>query len=246
MGVFDFVRHGTEEMQLRRASRDPVSLHPETSLPLFGQLVVEPGDAAVFANEKRALGIVGPGRHVLHPSKLPFLEGFADAHGRLPLSLLFVRLTPIEDARFSGKLDPMADPTALTSVAPLLDGALSVQVVDPIAFVEEHLNGTDKPILARRGVIATLERVRFAIEGRRVAVFGGKQLPQRVETAHPETARTGGTMACRACGEEGEAGRFCASCGALVTDRDQCIACRAELHPGARFCESCGVRVAKT
>jgi hypothetical protein len=248
MGVFDFVKSGTGEMQLARprGPREPIALHPEASLPLFGQLVVEAGDAAVFANDKRVLGIVGPGRHVVHPSKLPFLEGFADASGRLAVQLLFVRLTPVEGTRFSGKLDPLPDPASLAAVSPLVDGVLSVQVIDPVAYVEEHLAGTTKPLLARKGIVATLEKVRFALDGRRITVFGGRELPQRVETAHARPSRTGGTMACRSCGEEGEIGSFCAACGSLVTDQDQCIECRAELQPGARFCESCGVKVTRS
>lgn len=270
MGVFDFVKHGTEEMQLARpaASREPLVVHPERSLPLFGQLVVEEGDAAVFAtpashpqhaNPQRVIGIVGAGRHVLHPSKLPFLENLEDdAHpGRIAVQLVFLRLAPIDGSPFSAKLDPLADPASLAAVSPLLDGVLSVQVVDPVVFVEEHLSGTDKPILGRKGIIVTLDRVRFALEGRRIAVFGGKGLPQRIEASveaprpsRPSRPSSVGSaitsLACRACGEVGELGKFCATCGALVTDRDQCVACRAELRPNARFCQSCGVRAAVT
>jgi hypothetical protein len=249
MGIFDFVKHGTEEMRITRphGSREPLLIHGESSIPLFAQLVVEPEDAVVFANEGRALGVVGPGRHVLHPSKLPFLEGFADAAGRLPLQLVFVRLSPIENARFTAKLDPLSDPCSLAAVSPLLDGVLTVQVVDPVALVEQHLSGgADKPILARRGIIATLDSVRLALDGRRVAVFAGKDLPQRVEARAVRSSQHGGAMACKKCGELGEEGKFCAACGALVTDLDQCVECRAELRPGARFCEACGVRVSAT
>ena len=247
MGVFDFVKHGTEEMQLVRpsGSREPLVVHPVRSLPLFGQLVVAEGEAAVFASlgeQQRVLGIVGPGRHVLHPSKLPFLEGLADETGRIPVQLVFLRLTPLDGAPFSAKLDPLADPASLAAVSPLLDGVLSVQVIDPVLFVEEHLRGGDKPILARKGIVVTLDRVRLALDGRRIAVFGGKELPQRVSASVARASHPSGTMRYRGCGEEGELGKFCATCGALVTDQEQCVACRAELRAGARFCESCGVR----
>ncbi len=245
MGVFDFVRHGTSEMRLERGSRDVVAVHPENTLPLWGQLVVDQDDAAVFVNDGRALGIVGPGRHAVHPSKLPFLEGFVDAAGRLAVRLVFVRLAPIERAKISGVLDPITDPSSLASPTPLLEGELSVQVIDPVAFVEEHLaGGAARPILARRGVIATIDGVRLALDGRRIAVFAGDRFRHRSEPRSSRASTSGVTMACRSCGEMGEAGKFCAACGALVTDHEQCVACRAELREGARFCESCGARVA--
>jgi hypothetical protein len=129
-------------------------------------------------------------------------------------------------------------------VTPLFDGELSVQVIDPIAFVEEHLaGGAERPILARRGVIATIDGVRLALEGRRVVVFAGDKFRRTTEPRSMRASTSGAPMACRACGEMGEAGKFCAACGALVTDREQCVACRAELPDGARFCESCGARV---
>lgn len=249
MGVFDFVKHGTGEMQISRpqGARDPILLHVEPSFPLFGQLVVDAEDAAVFASERRVIGIVGPGRHVLHPSKLPFLEGLADERGRVPVQLVFVRLAPIEEARFTAKLDPLADPASLGAVSPLLDGALAVQVIDPVALVEEHLaGGQSKPILARRGIVVTLDRVRLALDGRRVAVFAGAELPRRPEHKPARSSQTGGTMACKRCSELGEIGKFCAACGTLVTDQEQCVECRAELRPGSRFCEACGVRVSAT
>lgn len=249
MGIFDFVKHGTEEMRIGRpeGSRDPIVVHRETSLPLFAQLAVDAEDAVVFASSGRALGVVGPGRHVVHPSKLPFLEGLVDDAGRLPVQVVFVRLSPIEGVRFTAKLDPLSDPCSLAAVSPLLDGVLTVQVIDPVALVEQHLAGADaRPMLARRGIVATLDSVRLALEGRRVAVFAGKDLPPRVEARAHRSTQHGGTMPCKQCGEPSEIGKFCAACGALVTDLDQCVECRAELRAGARFCEACGVRVSAT
>jgi len=244
MGVFDFVRHGTSEMRLARGSREPVFVHPELTLPLWGQLVVDDDDAAVFVNEGRVLGLVGPGRHVVHPSKLAFLEGFPDQSGRVPVRLVFVRLEPIKRARFTGELDAIADPATLGSVTPLVEGELTVQIVDPIAFVEDHFaGGEQKPILARRGTVAAMDGMRLTTNGRRVVVTPGDRLPRRTE---PRSVRPSGVpMACRECGEPGELGAFCAGCGALVTDRAECVACRAELREGARFCAACGIRVAR-
>ena len=244
MGVFDFVKHGTSEMRLERGSRAPVFVHPESTLPLWGQLVVEDDDAAVLVSGARALGIVGPGRLSVHASKLHFLVGLAYTGCRLAVQLVFVRLTPIGRMRVAGTLDPIADPGSLGAVTPLVEGELTVQVIDPIAFVEEHLaGGAARPILARRGVIATLDGARLNLEGRRIALFTGDKFRRPTEPRSSRPSGSGLAMACRACGEIGEAGKFCAACGTLVTDQEQCVACRSELRPGARFCESCGIRV---
>lgn len=247
MGVFDFVKQGTEEMRLARpaSSHAPVCVHAEASLPVWAQLDVAPDEVAVFLRGGRGVGLVGPGRHTVHASKLAFLEGIEPEHGRFPLSLAFVSLTPLARASFAAMLDPIADPSVLVAVRPLLDGDLSVQVTDPIAFVEEHLSGGEhKPLLARRGIIATIDGVRFTLEGRRVPVFAGHAFARRNEHRPSQPPAGAHALACRACGLLGELGKFCASCGALVTEREQCLSCRADLPENARFCLACGARKA--
>ncbi|MBI2389955.1 MAG: hypothetical protein HYV09_10225 [Deltaproteobacteria bacterium] len=249
MGVFDFVKHGTEEMRLARpkGSRDPVAVHDEPTLPVWGLLDVGGDEVAAFARDGKVIGLVGPGRHTVHASKLAFLEGVADDKGRLPVQLVFVRLTPIDGVPFSAMLDPLADPCALDAVRPLIDGELTVQVVDPIAFVEDHLAAsTAGPLLARRGVVATLDGVRLSLEGRTVPVFAGARLARRAEPRRDAGTEQGRPLACRACGEPGEAGRFCAACGALISVHRQCVSCRAELDAAARFCLACGTRVTQS
>jgi len=263
VGVFDFVKLGTEEMRLARPSgtHEPVVLLGESSLPVWGLLDVEPNEVAAFVRDGKVIGLVGPGRHSVHASKLAFLEGIADDKGRLPLSLAFVRLSPLEHVPFSAVLDrlegrkcrratctpadPLVDPGALDAVRPLVDGDLTVQVIDPVAFVEEHLEGANKPLLARRGIVVTIDGVRLALEGRRVPVYAGASLSRRNERRVTAVAESGRALACKGCGEMGEAGRFCAGCGSLLTEHEQCVACRAELASGARFCLACGARVAR-
>lgn len=245
MGVFDFVKEGTGEMRLSRPSgaHEPLFVHPEPTVPAWALLDVAEDEVAVFAREGRVLGLVGPGRHTVHADKLAFLEGIEPVEGRLALTLVFVSLTPMRSAPFTAMLDPLADPWVLDAVRPLVDGELSVHVIDPIAFVEEHLSGNAKrPLLARRGVVATLEGARFTLEGRGIPLFAGQSFARKPELRAHRPERTGAILPCRACGRPGEIGTFCASCGELVAEHDTCSSCRAELPPHARFCLACGAR----
>lgn len=247
MGIFDFVKQGTADMRLARpgAARGVVHLHDEQELPLYGQLEVSRLDAAVFVHAGRAIGIVGPGRHTLHASKLAFLEGIEPREGRLPVRVAFVRLAPVDRARFSARLDD--DPTDLDARGgdpPALAGELTVQVVDPMAFVDEWLRVGERPLLSCAGVAASVDDVQLVVEGARTELFAGSGLQGRPQprSVAPPSMRAA-TVVCHGCGTPGEAGTFCETCGALLGDIERCISCRAVLEPNARFCASCGARV---
>ncbi len=241
MGVFDFVKEGAREMRVARGSDGPVSVHVEDSLPLYGELDVERDDCAVFVRDARAIGILGPGRHALHISNIPFLalaHDVGEREGRIRARVVFVRLTPIVAQPFSGKLEEIIDP--LTHVPPSLEGTLTVQIVDPAEFVEDHLRSPKRPLFARPGVAVSVDalRLRQGDHVGRVATHAFV-LPAREPEANEER---GAAIDCRACGTRGEIGAFCEGCGTLLSARARCVACRAPLEPNARFCAGCGVR----
>src|SRR4051794_653821 len=155
MGIYDFVRRSAAEMRLARPPGSPPTyVHPGDSLPVYGQLDVGRDDCVVFVqgtdDETKALGVVGPGRHTLHASKLAFLDGVPESSpGRLDISVVFVRLIPVENAKFFSGLP----------IEATLDGALSVLVVDPAAYVEDRLQNPQKPLLACAGVAASIDSV---------------------------------------------------------------------------------------
>lgn len=243
MGIFDFVRQGTADALVARpsSSRGPIHVHEGGPLPLYGQLEVGADECAVFVRDGRAIGIVGPGHHGLAPAKLPFLEGAVDAAGAagtIDARLVFVRLVPIERASVRAVVEQL-EPASF-------DGALRIEVVDPAALVEDWLVAPERPLIARPGVVASLDGARLVVEGRRIAVFAGARLPTHASVAPAPRASESATparCACRACGTEGDVGSFCEGCGALVDALARCVSCRAELRAGARFCAACGVRV---
>ncbi|MGZ3420015.1 MAG: hypothetical protein ACXVEE_19215, partial [Polyangiales bacterium] len=215
----------------------PTYVHPGASLPIYGQLDVGRDDCVVFVQsadvEAKALGVVGPGRHTLHASKLPFLEGVPEASpGRLEISVVFVRLVPVENAKFFSGLP----------IEATLDGALSVLVVDPAAYVEDRLQNPQKPLLACAGVAASIDAVFVDAGGVRSEVYAGTRMRERAEPRSVAPPPKGEELVCAACGMHGESGTFCEGCGALLGTR-RCVTCRAQLEEGARFCLSCGARV---
>ncbi len=240
MGIFDFVKQGTADALLARpsSSRDPIHAHAGAKLPLYGQLEVAADECAVFVREGRAIGLVGPGHHGIHPSKLPFLEGSIDPSGTVDARVVFVRFVLVERAAFRA---PVGEGDAR------FEGALRVEVVDPAALVEDWLARPDASTFARPGVVASLDGARVIVDERRVVVFAGPRLQPRASTSPAQPSTSGAELAaktaCRACGTEGDVGSFCEGCGALVDARERCVACRTELRAGARFCAGCGVRV---
>lgn len=237
MGIYDFVRRSAAEMRLSRpAGSPPTYVHPAASLPVYGQLDVGRDDCVVFVqgtdDETKALGVVGPGRHTLHASKLAFLDGVPESSpGRLDISVVFVRLAPVENAKFFSGLP----------IEATLDGALSVLVLDPAAYVEDRLQNPQKPLLACAGVAASIDAVFVDAGGVRSEVYAGTRMRERAEPRSVAPPPKGEEVVCGNCGKQGESGRFCEGCGTLLGAR-RCVACRAALEAGARFCLSCGAR----
>jgi hypothetical protein len=237
MAVFEFVKRGAEEMRIARPSA-PAASSPSPAdravtvrpgpVALYAEILIEDDDALVVLRDGAAIGIIGPGRHVLHPSRQIFLGEVPLVDGRLPIDLAFVSLAPILRARF---VAPLA------GVDARVEGEILLRVVDPAIFVEQRLRAPSTPLERLGGVAATLSSARVVAGDVRLPVSAGGTL-DLVRAA--EAARVRGPAACPACGRQGEAGAFCEGCGALVSSQRRCGACRAELAVGARFCTACG------
>jgi membrane protease subunit (stomatin/prohibitin family) len=99
------------------------------------QAVVDAGDALVFLRDGHVLGALGPGRHVLDPSAIPFLSLALGAGGALASDLLFVSTNPVQGVRMGGPLASVEDGPSGLTLAPRVMGELTLRVVDPVRAV---------------------------------------------------------------------------------------------------------------
>lgn len=85
---------------------------------------------------------------------------------------------------------------------------------------------------------------RLAVEmASAVAQTQVSQMRRAVANTQQFTGPVDGRMAlCPACGTPGTGGKFCNSCGAMMT-APACPTCNAANAPGARFCAGCGGRL---
>ena len=76
MGVIDWFKRGVGEMMVARpddAKSQVVWKHPDPTIPMKAQLTVEADERAVFFRDGKVVKTLGPGRHTLETSNLPFL-----------------------------------------------------------------------------------------------------------------------------------------------------------------------------
>jgi hypothetical protein len=82
MGVIDWFKRGVGEMMVARpddAKSQVVWKHPDPTIPLKSQLTVEADERAVFFRDGKVVATLGPGRHTLETSNLPFLSNLLDS-----------------------------------------------------------------------------------------------------------------------------------------------------------------------
>ncbi len=145
MGIFDFVKSGTQELCIARsdaAKQFIVYKHPDQTIPMYAQLTVDSDECAVFFKDGRVVGILGPGRHTLQTSNIPFLSNLVDrlTGGNLWISeVFFVKTAPQRDLTFGGPVNRLRDPETGLTVSPRVYGTFVVQVVDPATFIVQYV-----------------------------------------------------------------------------------------------------------
>ena len=111
------------------------------------QLIVRPGQTAIFVREGRIADVFGPGQHVLHTRNLPILSTLAGwKHGfdsPFKAECYFVSTRQITDLKWGTTnpimlRDPDFGPIRLRAF-----GTYALRAVDPKALLKE-LVGTDK------------------------------------------------------------------------------------------------------
>ena len=145
MGIFDFVKQGTQEMCIARPDAMKqliVYKHPDQNIPMYAQLTIDSDECAVFFKDGRVVGVLGPGRHTMQSQNIPFLGLIVDKFtgGNLFIAeVFFVKTTPVRGCKFGGTLADLEDPMTSLIVSPRIFGEFAVQVVDPATFVVQYV-----------------------------------------------------------------------------------------------------------
>jgi len=111
---------------------------PDTNIRKFARAIVEPDAVAVFINQGKVMGILGPGQHTLDASELPFLGLFVDwatGSNAFKAEIYFVGAREFPNIRFGGRLDEVQDPQTGLIVTLRAFGEYALHVTDPARLI---------------------------------------------------------------------------------------------------------------
>ncbi len=137
MGLLDWFKRGVGEMMVARpddAKSHVVWKHPDTTVPMKSQLTVEADELAVFFRDGKVVSTLGPGRHTLDSSNLPFLSDLVDSFtgGDVFIAeVYFVSVREHAGVKFGGRVGHVEDPKSGVPVEAMVHGEFSFQVTDP-------------------------------------------------------------------------------------------------------------------
>jgi membrane protease subunit (stomatin/prohibitin family) len=153
MGVIDWFKRGTSELMIARpdeAKALVVYKHPDPTVPMKSQLTVESDERAVFFRDGKVVATLGPGRHTLDTSNLPFLSNLIDSFtgGNVFIAeVFFVNVREHAGQKFGGRIGNVEDPKSGVPVETLVHGEFSFRVTGPeqliVGLVGMGRNGAD-------------------------------------------------------------------------------------------------------
>lgn len=141
MGIFDFVKHGAQEMFIARPEAGkglPIYKWPDTTIPMKAQLTVMADEVAFFYKDGTLVGQIGPGRHTLETQNIPFLNIIVDKFtggNVLKAEVWFVTMREMAGLKFGGRIGAQEDPKSGVPVETMVHGDYSIKVSDPSKFI---------------------------------------------------------------------------------------------------------------
>jgi membrane protease subunit (stomatin/prohibitin family) len=137
MGIGDWFKRGTNELVIARpdeAKSFVVWKHKDPTIPKFSQLTVNSDEQAVFFRDGKVVGTLGPGRHTLDSTNIPFLSNLLDSFtgGRLFITeVFFVSMREFTGVKFGGPVGNVEDPKSGVPVETMVHGEFSFKVTSP-------------------------------------------------------------------------------------------------------------------
>jgi membrane protease subunit (stomatin/prohibitin family) len=141
MGLMDWFKRGVGEMMVARpddAKSQVVWKHPDSTIPMKSQLTVEADEVAVFFRDGKVVQTMGPGRHTLDSSNLPFLSDLIDSFTGANVfiaEVFFVSTREHTGVKFGGRVGHVEDPKSGIPVETMVHGEFSFRVVDAEALI---------------------------------------------------------------------------------------------------------------
>jgi len=141
MGVMDWFKRGVQEMMIARPDGTKAEIvwkHPDSTIPMKSQLTVDSDERAVFFRNGKVVESLGPGRHTLDSSNIPFLSELVDkvTGGNVFLTeIYFVNTREHTGNKFGGRIGHVEDPKSGVPVETMVHGEFSFRVIEPIKLI---------------------------------------------------------------------------------------------------------------
>ncbi|QRK04184.1 SPFH domain-containing protein [Archangium violaceum] len=136
MGFFGGIKDEAKRNFIARADEakgEIVYKYPEKNIRMLTQLTVDADEIALFVKDGKVEGKLGPGRHQLDTSNIPFLsrlvEGFTG--GNLFISeVFFVSTREFTGVKFGGPIGDVRDPETGLGIGTMVYGDFSIRVTE--------------------------------------------------------------------------------------------------------------------
>lgn len=141
MGIFDTIKGEAKRNFIARADEakdDIIYKYPENNVRMLTQLTVDADETALFVKDGKVEGRLGPGRHTLDTSNIPFLSRLLEKFtgGNLFLAeIFFVSLREFTGVKFGGPVGDVRDPETGLGIGTMVYGDFSLKVTDPEKLV---------------------------------------------------------------------------------------------------------------
>jgi membrane protease subunit (stomatin/prohibitin family) len=137
MGLGNWFKRNISEMMIARpddAKSQVVWKHPEKTIPMKSQLTVMADEKAIFMRDGKVAQVLGPGRHTLDSSNLPFLSELVDhftGGDVYRAEVFFVSVNERVGVKFGGRVGHVEDPKSGIPVELMVHGEFSFRIEDP-------------------------------------------------------------------------------------------------------------------
>ncbi|MBL8955712.1 MAG: SPFH domain-containing protein [Myxococcaceae bacterium] len=141
MGLFDGLKAEAQRNFIARAdgAKDHIIYkYPEHNVRMMTQLTVAADEVALFVKDGQVVGQLGPGRHQLDSSNVPFLGALLDKFtgGNLFIAeIYFVTMREFPSIKFGGPIGEMRDPDSGLGIGAMVYGDFSLKVTEPQKLV---------------------------------------------------------------------------------------------------------------